>query len=237
METTLVSRSRVAELLTVDASIEAVEKAFRLLGEGRAPAPSTLGVHVEDGGFHVKAGAAALDRLWFAVKINANFPSNPDRFELPTIQGLVALFDAENGQPLALFDSGELTALRTAAATAVAARAPRAQGLDHGDRCRLRPPVESPASGPLPGASARTGVRRRPRKGASPELFPRDGGRARDRRLTRRGSIRGRYRKRTSSSPARRRGSRSSDGTTCARELSSRPWARTAKASRSWTER
>ncbi len=122
METILVSRSRVAEFLTVEASIEAVEKAFRLLGEGRAPAPSTLGVHVEDGGFHVKAGAAALDRLWFAVKINANFPSNPDRFQLPTIQGLVALFDAENGQPLALLDSGELTALRTAAATAVAAR-------------------------------------------------------------------------------------------------------------------
>jgi alanine dehydrogenase len=122
METALISRSQVAELLTVDASIDALEKAFRLLGEDRAPSPSTLGVHVPDGGFHVKAGSATLDRPWFAVKTNANFPENPDRFGLPTIQGLVALFDAENGRPLALLDSGELTALRTAAATAVAAK-------------------------------------------------------------------------------------------------------------------
>jgi len=122
MEAALISRSRVAELLTHDACIEAVEKAFRLLGEGKVAPPETLGVHVEGGGFHVKAGAAAVDGNWFAAKINANFPGNPQRFGLPTIQGLVALFDAGNGRPLALLDSSELTALRTAAATAVAAR-------------------------------------------------------------------------------------------------------------------
>ncbi len=122
METALISRGQVADLLTQDVCIDAVESAFRLLGEGKAARPETLGVHVEGGGFHVKAGAAALDRNWFAAKINANFPRNPDRFGLPTIQGLVALFDAETGQPLALVDSSELTALRTAAATAVAAK-------------------------------------------------------------------------------------------------------------------
>jgi ornithine cyclodeaminase/alanine dehydrogenase-like protein (mu-crystallin family) len=93
-----------------------------MLGEGSVARPETLGVHVADGTFHVKAGAAALDREWFAAKINANFPANPTRFRLPTIQGLVCLFDAESGQPLALLDSSELTALRTAAATAVAAK-------------------------------------------------------------------------------------------------------------------
>jgi ornithine cyclodeaminase/alanine dehydrogenase-like protein (mu-crystallin family) len=122
VETALISRSQVAELLPLDVCIDAVERAFRLLGEGKVAHPSTLGVHVANGGFHVKAGAAALDREWFAAKINANFPGNPDRFGLPTIQGLVCLFDAENGQPLALLDSSELTALRTAAATAVAAK-------------------------------------------------------------------------------------------------------------------
>ena len=122
METALISRGQVAELLTLDICIDAVESAFRLLGEGKVARPETLGVHVADGGFHVKAGAAALDREWFAAKINANFPRNPDRFGLPTIQGLVCLFDAENGQPLALLDSTELTALRTAAATGVAAK-------------------------------------------------------------------------------------------------------------------
>lgn len=122
MGTALISREQVAELLTLDAAIDAVESAFRLLGEGRVEPPSTLGIHVRDGGFHVKAGAMAVGREWFAAKINANFPRNPERFGLPTIQGLVALFDAENGRLLALVDSAELTALRTAAATAVAAK-------------------------------------------------------------------------------------------------------------------
>ena len=122
METILISRGQVAEILPLDVCIDAVEKAFRLLGEGKVARPETLGLHVADGGFHVKAGAAALEREWFAAKINANFPGNPARFGLPTIQGLVFLFDAENGRPLALLDSAELTALRTAAATAVAAK-------------------------------------------------------------------------------------------------------------------
>jgi ornithine cyclodeaminase/alanine dehydrogenase-like protein (mu-crystallin family) len=41
---------------------------------------------------------------------------------MPTIQGAVLLSDAENGSPLAIMDSKSITALRTAAATAVAAR-------------------------------------------------------------------------------------------------------------------
>jgi ornithine cyclodeaminase/alanine dehydrogenase-like protein (mu-crystallin family) len=58
----------------------------------------------------------------FAAKVNANFPGNPERHSLPTIQGVIALFDAADGRPLALLDSIEITSLRTAAATAVAAR-------------------------------------------------------------------------------------------------------------------
>src|SRR5262249_40137063 len=50
----------------------------------------------------------------------------------PTIQGVLALYDGDDGRPLALMDSIELTALRTGAATAVAARRmarPEAQTL------------------------------------------------------------------------------------------------------------
>ena len=35
------------------------------------------------------------------------------RSGLPTIQGVVALYDGESGSPLALMDSIEITALRT----------------------------------------------------------------------------------------------------------------------------
>lgn len=57
-----------------------------------------------------------------AVKLNGNFPSNPDHHRLPTIQGVVVLCDASNGCVLAVMDSAELTLRRTAAATALAAR-------------------------------------------------------------------------------------------------------------------
>jgi len=43
-------------------------------------------------------------------------------FGLPLIQGIIALFDAENGYPLALMDSIEITIIRTGAATGTAAR-------------------------------------------------------------------------------------------------------------------
>ena len=113
----------VAELLDVDACIDAVEDAFRLHARGRSIAPGVLGVHVDGGGFHVKtAGLLRGDCPYFAAKVNANFPGNPARFGLPTIQGVAVLFDAADGRPLAIIDSGELTSRRTAAATAVAAR-------------------------------------------------------------------------------------------------------------------
>jgi alanine dehydrogenase len=118
----LLSRSAVERLLTPDECIAAVEDAFRRHALGNAPAPGILGMHVGDGSFHVKAASLTLDRGYFAAKLNANFPQNGPRHGLPTIQGVVALCDAENGTPLAVMDSMALTALRTAAATAVAAR-------------------------------------------------------------------------------------------------------------------
>src|SRR2546422_11777045 len=62
------------------------------------------------------------DESFFAAKINGNFFRNPERFGMPAIQGIVLLCDGENGRPLALMDSIEITILRTGAATAVAAK-------------------------------------------------------------------------------------------------------------------
>lgn len=120
--TRILTRGDVAALLTLDECIAAVEKAFALQGEGRALGPGILGLHVPDGGFHVKAAGLPLARLYVAVKLNANFPDNGPRRGLPTIQGVIALSDGESGRPLALMDSMEITVLRTGAATAVAAR-------------------------------------------------------------------------------------------------------------------
>jgi ornithine cyclodeaminase/alanine dehydrogenase len=122
-EATLVlTRSDVAALLTIDDYIASIELAFKLYGKGKTAAPGILGVHARDGGFHIKAALLDLDQCFFAAKINANFPKNNARFGLPLIQGVVLLCNAENGLPLAVMDSIEITIQRTGAATAVAAK-------------------------------------------------------------------------------------------------------------------
>ncbi len=119
--TLILTRSDVAELLTMRECIEAVESAFRAHAEGRAVGPEVASVHVDGGGFHIKAAGLTLSRPYFAAKTNGNFFHN-DRLQLPRIQGTVVLCDASNGIPLAVLDSIEITVLRTAAATAVACR-------------------------------------------------------------------------------------------------------------------
>ena len=121
-DTLLLSRSEVEALLTPDACIAAVEDAFRQHALGNAPPPGILGFHGGEGSFHIKAALLTLGEPYFAAKTNANFPHNGPRHGLPTIQGVVVLCDAEKGVPLAVMDSMALTALRTAAATAVAAK-------------------------------------------------------------------------------------------------------------------
>ncbi len=120
--TLLLSAGDVARLLTPDACIAAVEDAFRQHALGKTPPPGILSLHAEEGSFHVKAALLTADRPYFAAKLNANFPYNRTRHGLPTIQGVVVLFDAASGAPLAVLDSIAITALRTAAATAVAAK-------------------------------------------------------------------------------------------------------------------
>jgi ornithine cyclodeaminase/alanine dehydrogenase-like protein (mu-crystallin family) len=120
--TLLLRRSDIKELLGLSECLHAVEQIFRLQGEGKLPEPGILGVKAPCGGLHVKAGLLPGDRNYLVAKLNANFPGNNAQFGLPTIQGLIAVFDAENGAPLAILDSIDITIKRTAAASAVAAR-------------------------------------------------------------------------------------------------------------------
>ena len=107
-------------------AIEAVERTLIDFGNGQVGPPGTLGIAVEGGSFHVKACASAGGL--FVAKVNSNFPQNGARHALPTIQGVVAVFDAENGRLRALLDSPSITGLRTAATTAVVIRRLAAKG-------------------------------------------------------------------------------------------------------------
>ena len=120
--TLVLTRRDVSRLLDMKGCIAAVERAFALHAAGATIAPGVLGAHVNGGGFHVKTAGLTGDAHLFAAKVNANFPENPVSRGLPTIQGVIILFDADCGRPLAVLDSIEITSVRTAAATAVAAR-------------------------------------------------------------------------------------------------------------------
>jgi alanine dehydrogenase len=117
--TRILTRSDLASLLTPEDCLASVEQAFRAYGEGTMAPPKSVGLHAAAGTFHIKAAMADV----FAMKINANFPGNPRQHRLPTIQGVIVVMDLERGTPLAILDSGLITTLRTAAATAVAAKA------------------------------------------------------------------------------------------------------------------
>ena len=120
--TLLLSRSDVEELCPLRECINAVEKVFRWHGEGKLAGSGILGMKTRDGGLHVKTAVLSGDGNYIVAKLNTNFPENRTRFGFPTIQGVIVLSSAENGRPLALLDSIEITIKRTAAATAVAGK-------------------------------------------------------------------------------------------------------------------
>jgi alanine dehydrogenase len=120
--TLILTQAQIATLATPRDYLAAVEQAFRELANGEVDSLPVGHVPGTGGAFHLKAAVSARSPRRAVIKVNGNFPGNPQRNALPTIQGFVALVDAEDGRLLALMDSIELTARRTAAASALAAR-------------------------------------------------------------------------------------------------------------------
>lgn len=107
--------------VTMPEMIDAVEKGFREHGEGRVEMPPKPGIHTMPDAF-IHAMPAYIPALNSAgVKWVSGYPANQKR-GLPYISGLLILNDAETGIPLAVMDCTWITAMRTGAATAVAAK-------------------------------------------------------------------------------------------------------------------
>lgn len=117
----LLSRNAISKLATTRDYLDSMRAAFADLAHGRFVVPGVAHVPGVEGMFHIKSAQRAGSRALAVIKVNGNFPDNGVRHGLPTIQGFVALLDAERGCVLALMDSIEITARRTAAATAFAA--------------------------------------------------------------------------------------------------------------------
>lgn len=122
LKTLLLGQADIARTMVLSDYIDAVEQAFERFDAGRMSVPEVVHLPAPDGAFHVKSAGFIGDPSYVAVKVNGNFPNNPRLTGLPTIQGAIILCDGKNGSLLAVIDSIEVTAMRTGAATAVAAK-------------------------------------------------------------------------------------------------------------------
>ncbi len=101
--------------------IEALEGMFREKGSGELEMPPKPGIHPRADSF-IHAMPAYIPSLNAAgIKWISGYPANRGR-GLPYISGLLTLNDPETGIPIAVMDATWITAMRTGAATAVAAK-------------------------------------------------------------------------------------------------------------------
>jgi ornithine cyclodeaminase/alanine dehydrogenase len=107
--------------LSMPEIVDALSTMFRDKGEGKIEMPPKPGIHPREDAF-IHAMPAYVPSLGSAgVKWISGYPANP-RKGLPYITGLLVLNDPETGIPTAIMDATWITAERTGAATAVAAR-------------------------------------------------------------------------------------------------------------------
>ncbi|MFW6114933.1 MAG: ornithine cyclodeaminase family protein [Thermodesulfobacteriota bacterium] len=107
--------------LSMEEIIEALDEAFREKGHGNIEMPPKPGIHPQPDAF-IHAMPAYIPSLGSAgIKWVSGYPENYKR-HLPYINGLVILNDPQTGIPLSVMDCNWITAMRTGAATAVAAK-------------------------------------------------------------------------------------------------------------------
>ncbi|HEY4687779.1 MAG TPA: ornithine cyclodeaminase family protein [Anaerolineae bacterium] len=101
--------------------IDALDQMFKEKGEGKVEMPPKPGIHTQPDAF-IHAMPAYIPSLKSAgLKWVSGYPANQQK-GLPYITGLLILNDPETGVPIAIMDCAWITAKRTGAATAVAAR-------------------------------------------------------------------------------------------------------------------
>ena len=122
MDPLFVNKEKISSLLPMEECIGVMEKMFRSLAAGECLQPLRTIMRLPDrsGVLGMMPGYAANPGV-VGIKVITVFHANSE-VGLPSHQGIVMLFDAKHGQPLMLFDALEITAIRTAAASAVATK-------------------------------------------------------------------------------------------------------------------
>jgi ornithine cyclodeaminase/alanine dehydrogenase-like protein (mu-crystallin family) len=114
----VLTRADVEELLDLDTLLAALVDAHVELSSGAVSMPARIAALAGDAGL-LGAMPGYLPSAGLGCKLVTLFPRNVDR---PTHQAAIVLFDPANGSPVALMDGTYITATRTGAAAALAAR-------------------------------------------------------------------------------------------------------------------
>ena len=113
----VISKEEVARHLDYATCIPLMREAMTALSRGETSQLLRTIIDAGDGGlFGIMPGA--MGKGPFGAKLISVFP--PAAPGAPSHRGMVALFDGETGVPACLVEAGELTAIRTAAASAAA---------------------------------------------------------------------------------------------------------------------
>jgi ornithine cyclodeaminase len=116
----VLSQADVAAVLDMTRLIEVVQAAMTDLSAGSTSMPPRVAAFVAERGGLLGAMPAFLPSgNALTTKLVSVFPENTDR---PTHQAVICCFDPTNGSPIALMDGTLITAMRTAAGSAVATR-------------------------------------------------------------------------------------------------------------------
>jgi ornithine cyclodeaminase/alanine dehydrogenase-like protein (mu-crystallin family) len=123
MAVLVLNQEEVERLLDMEGCIEAMAGALASLARGEVHVPLRFVVkpEAEPSLIGLMPAHRAGDRPLYSLKTVCVFPDNPKR-GLDAHQGTVTLFDGETGEVRALMNASAITAIRTAAVSAVATR-------------------------------------------------------------------------------------------------------------------
>jgi len=122
MAPVFIDKEKIASLLPMSECIDVMEKTFRSLAKGECVQPLRSMMRLPDkSGLLGMMPGYAEDPGVMGIKVISVFHANREA-GYPSHQGVVILFDAKHGEPLLVLDAFEITAIRTAAASALATR-------------------------------------------------------------------------------------------------------------------
>ena len=118
----IIDADRVGKLLPMAECIDVMAEAMKAASAGEVVQPLRTVLPVDDRGGHLFVMPAASQSLdCYGAKLISLTPANSGK-ALPTIRGDYLLFEGDTGAAVALIDAASLTAIRTAAASGLAAR-------------------------------------------------------------------------------------------------------------------